>query len=46
MSLGILAELVPAYSIRPEDTFSVAETIEGAERMDRDGQNNEQLGPA
>jgi glycosyltransferase involved in cell wall biosynthesis len=28
LSLGILAELVTAYSIRPEDTYSVAERIE------------------
>src|SRR6185295_13987051 len=28
LSLGILAELVTAYNIRPEDTYSVAETLE------------------
>jgi glycosyltransferase involved in cell wall biosynthesis len=28
LSLGILAELVTAYSIRGEDTYSIAETIE------------------
>ena len=28
LSLGILAELVTAYSIRPDDTYSIAETIE------------------
>jgi len=28
LSLGILAELVTAYSIRPQDTYSIAETIE------------------
>src|SRR5207248_1050820 len=27
LSLGILAELVTAYNIRPEDTYSVVETI-------------------
>ena len=26
LSLGILAELVTAYNIRPEDTYSVVET--------------------
>jgi hypothetical protein len=28
LSLGILAELVTAYNIRSEDTYSIAETIE------------------
>ena len=28
LSLGILAELVTAYNIRPEDTYSIAETLE------------------
>ena len=28
LSLGILAELVTAYSIRCEDTYSIAETIQ------------------
>ncbi len=28
LSLGILAELVTAYNIRPQDTYSIAETIE------------------
>jgi glycosyltransferase involved in cell wall biosynthesis len=28
LSLGILAELVTAYSIRAEDTYSIAETVE------------------
>ena len=28
LSLGILAELVTAYNIRPEDTYSIAETSE------------------
>ena len=27
LSLGILAELVTAYNIRAEDTYSIAETI-------------------
>ena len=31
LSLGILAELVTAYNIRAEDTYSVAETIPAAE---------------
>jgi glycosyltransferase involved in cell wall biosynthesis len=30
LSLGILAELVTAYNIRTEDTYSIAETIEPA----------------
>jgi hypothetical protein len=29
VSLGILAELVTSYNIRAEDTYSVAETLEG-----------------
>jgi glycosyltransferase involved in cell wall biosynthesis len=29
LSLGVLAELVTAYNIRPEDTYSVAETSPG-----------------
>ncbi len=45
LSLGILAELVTAYSIRPEDTFSIAETIEGTERLGHDEQSDERLGP-
>jgi hypothetical protein len=31
LSLGILAELVTAYNIRAEDTYSVAETIPAKE---------------
>jgi glycosyltransferase involved in cell wall biosynthesis len=31
VSLGILAELVTAYSIRAEDTYSIAETVGSAE---------------
>jgi len=31
LSLGILAELVTAYNIRPEDTYSIAETIPARE---------------
>ena len=27
LSLGILAELVTSYSIRPEETYSIAETV-------------------
>ena len=30
VSLGILAELVTSYNIRAEDTYSIAETLEGA----------------
>jgi glycosyltransferase involved in cell wall biosynthesis len=33
VSLGVLAELVTAYNIRPEQTYSVAERIDGAERL-------------
>jgi hypothetical protein len=34
LSLGVLAELVTAYNIRAEDTYSIAETIEaGPERI-------------
>jgi glycosyltransferase involved in cell wall biosynthesis len=32
LSLGILAELVTAYNIRAQDTFSVAETIPGRQQ--------------
>ena len=32
LSLGILAELVTAYNIRAEDTYSIAETIPAKER--------------
>jgi glycosyltransferase involved in cell wall biosynthesis len=41
VSLGILAELVTAYNIRAEDTFSIAETIprEGEERSADDGRS-------
>jgi hypothetical protein len=38
--MGILAELVTAYSIRESDTFSVAETLEPAETIAR-GQPSE-----
>jgi glycosyltransferase involved in cell wall biosynthesis len=31
LSLGILAELVTAYNIRPQDTYSVAERIDGGD---------------
>ena len=34
LSLGILAELVTAYNIRAEDTYSIAETIPA--RADQD----------
>ncbi|MDR3639148.1 MAG: glycosyltransferase family 2 protein [Isosphaeraceae bacterium] len=33
VTLGVLAELVTSYSIRAEDTFSVAETIEPSENF-------------
>ena len=33
LSLGILAELVTAYNIRPEDTYSVVETIPAREEL-------------
>ncbi len=33
LTLGILAELVTAYNIRPEDTFSIAETIRPGEHQ-------------
>ena len=34
LSLGILAELVTAYNIRAEDTYSIAETIAQAPSRD------------
>ena len=35
LSLGILAELVTAYNIRPEDTYSVVEQLPAREDTDR-----------
>jgi glycosyltransferase involved in cell wall biosynthesis len=32
LSLGILAELVTSFSIRPDDTYSIAETVESTDR--------------
>jgi glycosyltransferase involved in cell wall biosynthesis len=36
ITLGILAELVTFYNVRPEDTFSIAETVGGETASDRD----------
>jgi hypothetical protein len=33
VTLGILAELVTAYNIRAEDTYSIAETIPSEEKV-------------
>ena len=34
--LGILAELVTSYNIRAEDTYSIAETLEGRKNVSED----------
>jgi glycosyltransferase involved in cell wall biosynthesis len=37
LSLGVLAELVTAYNIRAEDTYSIAETLDGGPAVTREG---------
>jgi glycosyltransferase involved in cell wall biosynthesis len=46
VSLGILAELVTAYNIRPEDTYSVVETIPSREEPAPGAGPGPQSGPA
>ena len=36
LSLGVLAELVTAYNLRPSDTYSVAERVEAKDQEPRD----------
>ncbi len=38
LSLGILAELVTAYNIRPEDTYSVVEKVSSRDETTREGE--------
>jgi len=35
LCLGILAELITSYSLKPEDTYSVAERLDGAQNSER-----------
>jgi glycosyltransferase involved in cell wall biosynthesis len=46
LSLGILAELVTAYNIRPEDTYSVVERIPAREDSTAAGGSGRDAGPA